>query len=167
MTNYYQETNSRVVFALPDEVTYPLPTKPTDETIGRVLYAHYFPLPQQSALFRNAWKVVREINNQDIAKSARELLITLQDTLAIYQQSGFDLSHLPPLHAFFVNDGSILFEWIFNDFRIGFNIEANPNDSGWYLVSNRKLGEISASGYMGVEINKLIILLLSFILTNS
>ena len=39
--------------------------------------------------------------------------------------------------------------------------ETDPREFGWYLVSNKKLGEISASGYiMGIEIKNLIIWLL-------
>ena len=78
------------------------------------------------------------------------------------------MGYLPSLQGFNVEDGSILIEWIFGDFRIGFNIEPNPNDSGWYLVSNKNLGEISASGYTsGIEIKNLILWLLNFILSNS
>jgi hypothetical protein len=115
-----------------------------------------------------ALTVVRQIHNKQIAKEAKKLLLNVQDIINSFQQFGIDLSHLPPLQAFLPDDGSILIEWIFPDFRIGFSLEPNLDDSGWYLVSNKKLGEISASGYVsGIDLKNLILWLLNFVLTHS
>lgn len=43
---------------------------------------------------------------------------------------------LHPLKFVKVDDGSILIEWIYSSFRIGFSVEKNEQDSFWYLVSN-------------------------------
>jgi hypothetical protein len=167
MTAYYQETDSKVVFALP-RVAFPLTIKPTNETTGSALHAYYLPIPIESGLFRSAWKVVRQLLNQEMAKEARKLLTTIQDIVISFQQSRFDLASLPLLNAFIANDGSMYFEWTSSDFRVGFSIEPDPSESGWYLVSNKKLGEISASGYItGIDIKNLIVWLLSFVLSNS
>jgi hypothetical protein len=66
-------------------------------------------------------------------------------------------SGLPPLRTFRPEDGSVLMEWIFPDFRIGFSIDPVEEDSSWYLVSNSKLGNIMRDGYLSdVDIPKLV-----------
>lgn len=167
MTAYYQETDSKVVFALPG-IHRPPTIYLANETTGSISDTLYFPYPMESALFKNAWKVVRQLPVQEMSKEAKKVLGTIQDIVVSFQQSKFDLTGLPPLNAFRVNDGSMYFEWTSSDFRVGFSVEPNPSESGWYLVSNKKLGEISASGYIaGVELKSLVIWLLSFVLSNS
>jgi hypothetical protein len=61
------------------------------------------------------------------------------------RQERSDLTDIPPICAHLSEDGSVLLEWIFSDFRIGFNIEPNPDESGWHLISNKRLGEIAVS----------------------
>lgn len=168
MIDYYQETDSKVIFALPDKLTYSLPVEPANETIGGSLNVYFSPLPEYSSLVRRAWDTIHQTENQEVAKEARRLLSIFQEMIASFHQFGFDLGYLPPLQAFNVDDGSILIEWIFSDFRIGFNVEPNPEDSGWYLISNKNLGEISASGYTSnIDIKTLALWLFNFALSNS
>jgi len=168
MTYYYQETDSKIVFALPGEVSYLIPVRPRNETVSGTFDLHFIPLPTEANLIKLALTIIRQIDNQHIAEEAKKLLLNIQNIANSFQQSGIDLSHLPPLRAFLPNDGSVLIEWIFPDFRIGFSIEPTPEDSGWYLVSNKKLGEISASGYVsGIDIKNLILWLLNFVLAHS
>jgi hypothetical protein len=77
-----------------------------------------------------------------------KLLLSLHKVLIQYYTQSFELSHLPSLHVVIVEDGSILIEWIFTDFRIGFSIEVEITESSWYLVSNEKLENISKSGFL-------------------
>lgn len=168
MTYYYQETDSKIVFALPGEVSYPIPFRPPNETIGGTFNLHFISLPREANLIKLALTIVRQIENKQIAKEARKLLLNVQDVVNSFQQFGIDLSHLPPLQAFLPDDGSVLIEWIFPDFRIGFSIEPISEDSGWYLVSSKKLGEISASGYVsGIDVKNLVLWLLNFVLAHS
>lgn len=169
MIDYYQETDSKVVFVLPHEPTYRIPIEPVDETTGGSPNVSFSPLLESSSLVRPAWDAIRQTENQEVAREARRLLSVIQEMIVSFQQFGFDLGHLPPLRAFnVVDDGSVSIEWILSDFRIGFTIEPNPEDSGWYLVSNKNLGEITASGYTSnIDIKTLVLWLLNFILSNS
>jgi hypothetical protein len=169
MTNYVQETDSRIIFPYPDnEFHYTIPIKPVDETLGGNINAHFIPLPKETHFIKSALKVIRLAENQDVAREARNLLLLIQDTISNFQRFGFDMSYLPQLLAFNVDDGSVLLEWVSKDFRMGFSIEPDSRDSGWYLVTNRNLGEISASGYTSqINIHPLILWLLNFILANS
>lgn len=88
--------------------------------------------------------------------------IILQNRM-ILQDSG----NFPPLLMHSLNDGSVLIEWIYPDFRIGFSFESNIKESSWYLVSNKHLNEISSSGLLDIsEIDVLITFLLRFITSN-
>jgi hypothetical protein len=76
--------------------------------------------------------------------------------------------HLPPLIMRTMEDESVLIEWIFPDFRIGFSIEPKEKESSWYLVSNKKFNEVSFSGLLEFsQLSFLIIDLLEFAMTNS
>jgi hypothetical protein len=169
MREYYQETDSKVIFALP-RLNYPISFQLPNETIGGSLMTHFLALPEETSLVKLAWNTLHETRNQDVAERSRMLLSALLETINSFQHFGFDMDHLPPVRAFNVDDGSVLIEWIFADFRIGFNIEPNPENSSWYLVSNKKLGEIAASGFMPsaeIEAKKSVVWLLSFVLSNS
>ena len=110
----------------------------------------------------------RESGWPQVADEAGKLLSIVQKVVTSLERLGLDLSYLPPLRAFNVDDGSILLEWTFDGFRIGFSAEPNPHDSGWYLVSSKDLGEISAFGHTStIDAEKLVMWLLSFALLNS
>jgi hypothetical protein len=46
------------------------------------------------------------------------------------------------------DDDCMVIEWIFKDFRYGFVMDKNPDESSFYFVSNQKYGELSASALM-------------------
>ena len=105
----------------------------------------FLPLSVQY-LTKPAWSSVGQVENQKVADEATRILGIITETSLTFQRRGVDLGRLPQLHAFAVQDGSILIEWIFDDFRVGFSIEPIPSESSWYLVSNAKLRDISVAG---------------------
>ena len=121
------------------------------------------------SLITPAWGAVRQVEDEQVADEARRILSIIAETVLISQKRGVDLEHLPHLHAFDVQDGSILIEWIFDDFRVGFSIEPIPSESSWYLVSNAKLGDIGESGYISQdesETQTLMLRLLNFVMSH-
>lgn len=167
MIGYYQETYAEKAVAMPSEFSSLLIYEPPSETSGGSLGKYLSRPLEDLSIVRSAWDTVRQTENQEIAQEARELLSIIREMITYSHQLGADLSHLPPLQAFNVDDGSILIEWIFSDFRIGFSIEPNSEDSGWYLVSNERLGEISAFGFTSsIDNNILVSWLLGFVLAN-
>lgn len=167
MTDYYQ-TDSKMIFRLPHECEYSFLVKPVDETSSGRADIYSFIVPQEPSLIKSAWDTIRVTENREVAEEARGLVSVIQEIIATFQQSGFDLGYLPPLQAFNLDDGSVVIEWIFSDFRVGFNVEPNSDESGWYLVSNESLGAISASGFTSnIDVKRLILWLLNFILSNS
>ena len=127
--NYCQETVSKIIYIRPPESTY-LPAEPPNETVSGRPETRFLSL-LDSSLIGSAWNNIHQTGEREVTERARELLLIIQETILHFRGFGFDLGHLPPLQAFNVDDGSVLIEWIFGNFRIGFNIEPNPEDSGW------------------------------------
>ena len=146
MSPFVQETDSIEVFSVPKEMSFTDSKVDFGETSGVADEGHIFPMPKRSTILMHAWVFVRNLENKQIAEKAKQILSEIHK--ALYLSHGLDagFDQVPPLHAFEVDDGSVLFEWILDDFRIGFSIESNLDDSSWYLVSNSKFGETSTSG---------------------
>ena len=67
-----------------------------------------------------------------------------------------------------IEENSLLIEWIFKDFRIGFSFEKKESNSSWYIAFNEKYSEISASGFIKEnEIDDLLKHILVFVLSNT
>ena len=92
-----------------------------------------------------------------------KLLSIIQESISSHQQKlGF--SYDSKFHIYKLNDGSILLEHISRDYRIGFSLDQNIEESSWYFVTNKDLGNITSGGYIQEKnLNILIPLLLNFI----
>lgn len=137
----------------------------SDVTTGSSGEIRVFPIRGESDPVKKARDVIPQIKNKTIAKQLDNILLTIHMMVQIAQQERPDIINIPPLLAHIGEDGAVTVEWIFPDFRVGFNIEPNPDDSGWHLVSNKKLNELNASGQLK-DIDALIYRLLKFILGN-
>lgn len=94
---------------------------------------------------QSAEAVLVHIRNPSVAEQARRILAIIRAMVLRVQEDPEKPTAIPPVSAHLSEDESVVFEWIFPDFRIGFNIESNPDDSGWHLISNKRLGEIAVS----------------------
>lgn len=159
MTNFLQETDSQ------SWSERDLSFSSSDMTSDIEGQADTFRLRGESNPVKQARNIIPQIDNADVSKQVERLLSFIDKIVKIAEQEEVDLSHIPSLHAYIEEDGSVLLEWVFPDFRIGFNIESNPDNSGWHLVSNKKLGDITASGQLA-NMGEITILLLDFILSN-
>jgi len=127
----------------------------------------FYTLPNDVDIFREAIKGFHKLHDLYVKKSTLLLLLAFQKQI-LNQISQIDFSgYLPPLQLRSDEDGSVLLEWIFKDFRIGFVIEPEGIESSWYLVSNSKLDEASSSGLLNVkECEALLHNLISFVISN-
>ena len=165
--SYIQETNWVIVPPPPSEDDLIIFDRlgDKDETHNGRYDLRFLPLTVQN-LTTPAWSAVGQVENQKVADEARRILWIITETSLTFQSWGFDLGHLPQLHAFAVQDGSILIEWIFDDFRVGFSIEPILSESSWYLVSNAKLRDINVAGDISqdeFETQNLILKILTFV----
>jgi len=75
---------------------------------------------------------------------------------------------LPSLIINLLEDGSVLIEWGFKDFKIGFSFELNDEESSWYIVTNEKFQDANASGRLLYNSCKdLLLSLLRFVASNT
>ena len=158
MTNFLQDTDSQ---SRPEE-GFSFNNYATSDIEGE---ADTFRLRGESNTVKQARKIIPQIENPCVAKQLDSLLSFVNKIVSTLMQLEEDLNLIPPLHPHVEEDGSVLLQWVFPDFRIGFNIEPNPNDSGWHLVANKKLGDITASGQL-TNIGEITIILLDFIRSN-
>jgi len=163
MTNSSQETDPRQ--ALCDSTGYSLPAAMSDVTTGVGGQTASFPLYGESDPVSEARSIVSKIEDPCVAKQVERLLFVIHKLIEAVRQVRADLRDIPPLHAYQSEDSSVLVEWVFPDFRIGFNIESNQEDSGWHLVSNKRLGEVTASGQLTSD-REIMVLLTKFVLPN-
>lgn len=59
-------------------------------------------------------------------------------------------NYLPPFKVD-IDEDSVFLEWVFKDYRIGFTIALNDEESLWFLVTNRNMEEFTVSGELRVE----------------
>lgn len=91
-------------------------------------------------------RLVECLSRADLKQNAADFLAELRRVLAMYGQVGADISLFPMLEASYPDDHSILFEWAYDDCRLGFEIEADSKQSYWYLMSTPESGSVRASG---------------------
>jgi hypothetical protein len=61
-----------------------------------------------------------------------------------------------------------MLEWIFQQFRIGFSLEQEEEESSWFLVSTADYGGVQVSGVLEkVEIDPVMAWLVAFVTNNS
>jgi len=163
MTDFPQEAGPRTMPHSSRD--YPFPVGLSDVTSDINGGPESLPFAGESDPLQQTREIVPEIANRCVAEQTEKLLSILGQMMEAIKKERPQLSDIPPLHAHIDEDGSVLIEWIFPDFRAGFNIEPNSEDSGWYLVSNKKISEIAMSGALA-NIYERIALLLNFILAN-
>ncbi len=93
-------------------------------------------------------QIIPKIDDDKIREQVENIGIILSRLLELAQKNKGDLP-IPPLYASITEENSVLIEWIFPDFRIGFNIESNPDESGMYIVAGDRLDDSVGSKKLG------------------
>lgn len=129
---------------------------------------YFYELPRNINVLSKIKGNFGEITNQEIRKSILDFVLTFQNLLISFNSVTEIKNYLPPLMFNNLVDGSVLLEWVFKDFRVGFAFETDNNESSWYLVANKNLEEASMSGLLrGSELKSLLNKLIVFVLRNT
>lgn len=125
-------------------------------------------LPSNINIFNTINSIEFQSQNEEVNKVALTFLNCFKEMLvSIYENHKFS-NNLPPLAINLQEDSSILIEWIFPDFRIGFSIEQDLSASNWYLIANSKFKEkISSETFNPLDPYELLRGLIIFALRNS
>ena len=121
-----------------------------------------------SGITHSAHAIVENLINPVVINQANEILSIIEDNLYLVTQKGVDISYLPSLFAIKFDDGSLLIEWVFNDFHLGFSVEPSTEESSWYIVTNEKLNKIFTSDYFNdLSLSEIVRWVVGFALQNS
>ena len=117
---------------------------------------YYVPLTSEAdRLIESAWKTIFTNDSKEVASRVRDILVEIRAVLAILERTGADLSEFPAVWASPAEgDGSMVLELPFPEFRIGFGIEHDPDESGWYIFSGETTGCVAASGKLSSGLGK-------------
>ena len=88
-------------------------------------------------MFAMATTAIEACENIFVSSYASYVLSEIKAALVSVDTTG-----LPRLWAGNDEDGAILFEWIFADGRLGFNIESGLPESSWYIVTKPGISKI-------------------------
>jgi hypothetical protein len=149
----------------------------SEETYRNISAAHALPdldskyfrsLPSGLNILANASDTIRRITNPEKQREVVTFLLSIQDALLVNRFALDRIGSLSPLRISLNEDDSVLIEWIFRDFRIGFSIETDRSQSNWYLVSNQNLNQVDLSGLLSSQnIGELLSVLIAFVLSNT
>ena len=136
-----------------------------EETYGSDADIKNYPQTDFSHILDKSIAFAEGIEQEELASQALRLLYNLKSLVSRVSWDRIETSDVPELLPFAIEDGSLIFEWIHPNFRIGFNIEPDFSQSGWHLISNRELGNIVAFGYLDLrDLSKLNLWLLNFLM---
>jgi|GEM_PF-5363355 len=115
-----------------------------DVTTGSSGEIRSFSLGGGSSPIRKLKAIIPQIKNKTVVEQIEKLLLVIDTKI----NDRPDLRNTPALIPHIEENGAVSIDWIFPDFRIGFNLEVNPADSGWHLLANEKLNELTMSGQL-------------------
>ncbi len=167
MTHFLEKTDYIERFLVPSNPLFTISHEDVNQTYGGELLSHFTPLSAEDNLIDHALESLRQNETTVLAVRARRVLLAIQDKINYLLKNKLDLPPLPKIHAFNVDDGSILLEWVFDDFRIGFSIEPLETESSWFLITNEERDSISASGYLSDTIENTLLWIISFVIVNT
>jgi len=111
-------------------------------------------------------QIIPQIDDSGLKHQVEHIKYIISCALEITQQLKGNIP-IPPLHVS-KEENSVLIEWIFPDFRVTFNIETNPENSGIHIISGKGLDEFIYSESLKniQDIRDRIIYLFQYILAN-
>ncbi len=142
-------------------------TTKNDEKDSYFFYT--FTLPQNLDIFSNVEKNLDVIKTEDVKHYVLNIIKYFEQILKELDRNYRLLNLLPPFIISQEDDGSIFLEWVFKDFRIGFNIDVDTTKSSWFLITNSNLEELSVSGDISSDddLKSTIIKIIKYVLQNS
>lgn len=103
----------------------------------------------ERTLQRDCLRLVRECLQHLESEVVVEQLKPLVRELAV-ELNRHALENLPPLVPVIDESKACVIEWSVRGKRLGFAIEVNAEDSGWFFIGSRKSGRASMSGHLSL-----------------
>jgi len=154
MNNYFQDTDTGNLLIHPSEresVFTSTGTSSSSTYSGSSSTTIYTTRAPESRGFERSRQLIQQLEPGSVQSQVHYLLNLLQFNLVVMKGFLSDHFFLPKLQSHLAPDGSVLMEWISSKYRLGFNIEIDPSESSWFLVSSEDIGGLSASGQLNED----------------
>ena len=160
MSERYSPTSNSSIIQVPEgEISIPMGEGPAVTTSM---------LRYDSPITEQVRAIIPKIADRQIALRTEEIARAIDETVYFFSATGGEVATFPPARSTILDDGSVSIEWISRDFRFGFNIDADPAASGWYLATSKRLGETGAYGFLSdTNMRSLVAQMIRFIRANS
>jgi len=118
-------------------------------------------------LFNEINMKFNKIEDNNIKQIIKKICIVLEKNINKYSNFEESIDLLSPLKINEIEETSILIEWIFKNYRIGFVIDKKIDESSWYFVSNKELNGMDISGDLNEKnIDQIVEVLLNVVMRN-
>ena len=118
-------------------------------------------------LFNEINMKFNKIEDNNIKQIIKKICIVLEKNINKYSNFEESIDLLSPLKINEIEETSILIEWIFKNYRIGFVIDKKIDESSWYFVSNKELNGMNISGDLNEKnIDQIVEVLLNVVMRN-
>jgi hypothetical protein len=138
-----------------------------DSTGGDELYVASIVDSSINDIIKEAVANLEQIENAEM----KELILMIFGKLSMkirLSELTSKTHYLPPIRLFKMEDESILIEWMFHNFRIGFSVEEDINESSWYFISNKNMEDQGQAGFVReVDIDILLDKFVTYIAINT
>jgi hypothetical protein len=152
-------------FQYPPDNNYQVPLYPVDSTSGSAGSSLYY---SGVRVTDNARRILPNVTEPQVGKTANNILNIIDQIVYKTPILSNDINILPPLRASISEDGSFSLNWISPDYRVGFDIEKDPKESSWYIITTKRLNETGAYGDLSDKNSfEITLKLLNFIQSNS
>ncbi len=81
----------------------------------------------------------------NVSKQLRKVLTMIDGVMVPFPDKLYPKPHITH------EDESVLVEWVFPMFRIGFNLEPDPKESGWHIVAGEHLNNVTFSERLDLD----------------
>ncbi len=131
------------------------------------LSSNYINIEPGYNIFSNFYNFYSEIKDDNKKKKLHEFILIFSNIISSHKNVIDNDLYLPKLSFSSAEDKSLLIEWIFKNFRIGFSFEEDENESSWYVVSDKTLNDFSISGDLNFDnLESLLISILLYVIAN-
>ena len=161
-SNQTSETNKNT-----KTTKYQMPMQTTDSFSINTSYQ--IKLPSNIDVLSRLYETVASLSNPDVKKYTINVLDTLNKSLLNINNYNNLSNYLSKLNVIEQTDLSALIEWNFQNFRVGFSIEPDLNESSYFIVSEDKsIGSFVAdTKKVGSEINIAIEKIVEYVIRNT
>lgn len=114
-----------------------------NSTFGRAEPLKYLPKSSETASLDSASMVIAQLPGGELKDQVHEVVNLVRGALLRWQAADHPI--VIAVHMTVAEDGTVLIEWASPEFRFGFNLEEEQEDSSWFIVSSPEFGGLVQS----------------------